>query len=80
MRDTYNYVTIQTDLKMPRRAAAAALDAARQARPLRLLPLAPPLCHGGWQKPYSMRQNVAIIQTDPRAALSESHESFACVW
>lgn len=31
VRDTYNYVTIQTDIKMPQRAAAAARDTARQA-------------------------------------------------
>lgn len=30
VRDTYNYVTIQTDIKMPQRAAAAARDTARQ--------------------------------------------------
>jgi len=32
VRDTYNYVTIQTDIKMPGRAAAAARDTARQVR------------------------------------------------
>ena len=30
VRDTYNYVTIQTDIRMPQRAAAAARDRARQ--------------------------------------------------
>jgi hypothetical protein len=33
VRDTYNYVTIQTDIKMPRHAAAVARDAARQVIP-----------------------------------------------
>ena len=37
VRDTYNYVTIQTDVRMPARHTTALLDKARQAPFLRAI-------------------------------------------